>query len=69
MARYVQKSFNGGEISPTIHARNNLQRYENSLTTLQNGFVHAEGCVSNRQGTEFVNYAKYDSKKIGRAHV
>ena len=63
MARYVQKSFNGGEISPTIHARNNLQRYENSLSKLKNGFVHAEGCVSNRQGTEFVNYAKFNDRK------
>lgn len=64
MSRYVQKSFNGGEISPTIHARNNLQRYENSVCTLQNGFVHAEGCVSNRQGTEYVNCAKFDTKKV-----
>ena len=63
MARVVQKSFNGGEITPAIHARNNLQKYESSLARLKNGFVHIEGCVSNRQGTEFVT-GKYPQKKI-----
>ncbi|RAI13024.1 MAG: hypothetical protein DKM24_01070 [Candidatus Melainabacteria bacterium] len=64
MARVVQKSFNGGEITPAIHARNNLQKYESSLARLKNGFVHIEGCVSNRQGTEFVTVGKYPQKKI-----
>ena len=64
MVRVVQKSFNGGEITPAIHARNNLQKYESSLARLKNGFVHIEGCVSNRQGTEFVTIGKYPQKKI-----
>lgn len=64
MARVVQKSFNGGEITPAIHARNNLQKYESSLARLKNGFVHIEGCVSNRQGTEYVTVGKYPQKKI-----
>lgn len=64
VARVVQKSFNGGEITPAIHARNNLQKYESSLARLKNGFVHIEGCVSNRQGTEYTTVGKYPQKKI-----
>ncbi len=54
MTRYTQRSFTGGELSPALYARNDLQKYAIGLKTLKNGFVRAEGCVSNRAGLELV---------------
>ena len=54
MTRLTQKSFTGGELSPSLYARNDLAKYSNGLKKLLNGFVRAEGCVSNRAGLEYV---------------
>ena len=64
MARYTQKSFTGGELSPSLYARNDLAKYMVGLKTLKNGFVRAEGCVSNRAGLELVCEVKDSSKKV-----
>ena len=54
MTAYTQKSFTGGELSPALYARNDLAKYAIGLKTLKNGFVRAEGCISNRAGLELV---------------
>ncbi len=54
MTRYTQKSFTGGELSPSLYSRNDLAKYVVGLKTLKNGFVRAEGCVSNRSGLELI---------------
>lgn len=54
MTRYTQRSFTGGELSPALYSRNDLGKYSIGLKTLKNGFVRAEGCISNRAGLEFV---------------
>ncbi len=54
MTRYTQRSFTGGELSPALYARNDLAKYSVGLKTLKNGFVKAEGCVSNRSGLELI---------------
>ena len=54
MTRYTQKSFTGGELSPALYSRNDLAKYMIGLKKLKNGFVRAEGCISNRAGLEFV---------------
>ena len=64
MTRYTQKSFTGGELSPALYARNDLAKYAIGLKTLKNGFVRAEGCVSNRAGLEMVCEVKDSSKKV-----
>lgn len=64
MPRLSQKTFTGGELSPSLYARNDLAKYANGLKTLTNGFVHAEGCVSNRAGLEYVCEVKDNSKKV-----
>ena len=63
MTRYTQKSFTGVELSPALYARNDLAKYAIGLKTLKNGFVRAEGCVSNRAGLEMVCEVKNSSKK------
>lgn len=65
MTRLTQKSFTGGELSPSLYARNDLAKYSNGLKKLLNGFVRAEGCVSNRSGLELVCEVK-DSNKPTR---
>ena len=64
MVRYTQKSFTGGELSPALYARNDLAKYQIGLKTLKNGFVRAEGCVSNRSGLEFVCEVKNSAEKV-----
>ena len=64
MTRLTQKSFTGGELSPSLYARNDLAKYSNGLKTLTNGFIRAEGCVSNRAGLEFVCEVKDSSKAV-----
>ena len=59
----VQESFNGGEVSNPINSRLSLQKRESSLKKLTNGFVHIEGCVSNRAGTILDGETKYANRK------
>jgi len=63
MTRITQRSFTGGELSPSLYARNDLSKYEYGLKSLKNGFVRTEGCVSNRAGLELVCEVKDSSKK------
>ena len=59
--RISQMSFSRGEIAPALQNRTDIEQYSISLKTLKNGFVHQEGCVSNRSGFEFVGQVKEDS--------
>lgn len=64
MTRYTQRSFTGGELSPALYSRNDLAKYEIGLKTLKNGFVRAEGCVSNRAGLELICEVKNSSSSV-----
>ena len=64
MTRYTQKSFTGGELSPALYSRTDLAKYVIGLKTLKNGFVRAEGCVSNRAGLEFICEVKDSSTAV-----
>lgn len=64
MVRYTQKSFTGGELTPALYSRNDLSKYAVGLKILKNGFVHAEGCVSNRAGLEFVCEVKNSASPV-----
>lgn len=61
--RITQMSFSRGEITPALHNRTDIEQYSIALKTLKNGFVHQEGCVSNRAGLEFVCQVKNSTKK------
>lgn len=64
MSRYTQKSFTGGVLSPALYSRNDIAKYAIGLKTLKNGFVRAEGCVSNRSGLEMVCEVKDSNKQV-----
>lgn len=61
--RVQQISFTRGEISPVLFSRTDIEQYALGLKTLKNGFVHQEGCVSNRPGLEYIGEIKDSSKE------
>lgn len=54
MPQLLQPSFSGGEISPKLHGRVDLQRYASSLATARNVLVLPEGGLQNRAGTRYL---------------
>lgn len=49
-----QRSFSGGELDPSLHARADIPRYTQGCRALTNFFVRKAGGISNRAGTQFV---------------
>ena len=58
MANRAQRSFALGEVSPKLHARTDLQRYQEGLRTLRNAVVTKEGGAQSRAGTEYIGATK-----------
>jgi hypothetical protein len=54
MPKQLQASLTGGEISPSLYGRTDLQKFSTSLATCRNFFVRPTGGASNRAGLEFV---------------
>ena len=50
----ILPSFAAGELSPALHGRVDLAKYQVGLATCLNWFVHPFGGVSTRAGTAFV---------------
>jgi hypothetical protein len=59
-----QRSFSGGELAPSLHARSDLAKYQSGAKTLRNFFVHAHGGASNRPGTKFIAEVKNSSARV-----
>ncbi|HEX6215293.1 MAG TPA: hypothetical protein VFZ38_10765 [Vicinamibacterales bacterium] len=60
---FLQPSFSGGELSPSLFARVDLARYGTSLRTCENFIVLPEGGIENRAGLRFIKATK-DSTKV-----
>lgn len=56
--RPIQPSFSGGEYSPAIYARVDINKYHTGLKKLRNFIIHPTGGASNRPGTRYVATAK-----------
>lgn len=54
MAVDKQLSFAGGEVSPALYGKTDLQKFDSACRTLLNFIVHVEGGASNRVGLEFI---------------
>lgn len=65
MATIVQESFTGGELSPELHARTSLAKYETGLALAKNTIIKAHGGAVNRPGTQFIGEIQ-DSDVKGR---
>lgn len=58
----IQASFAGGELSPSLYSRVDIQKYSSSLKRCRNFIVSPHGGVKNRPGTVFVAEAKFSDK-------
>ncbi len=58
-------SFGGGELSPAVYSRIDLQKFGSGAKRLRDYFVHAEGGISNRQGIDYIRETK-DSSAVSR---
>lgn len=64
MARTIQRSFAGGEISPALAARADTVKYQTGLKTCRNFKVQRYGGVANRTGSEFVAEVSDSTKTV-----
>lgn len=60
--RITQNSFTGGELSPSLHSRVDLQKYDFGVKKMLNFFSETHGGCSNRTGTEFITPVKDDTQ-------
>ncbi len=58
-----QQAFNGGEISPEVANRTDLDKYKSALVKAQNCYIRPYGAVYKRPGTLFINETKYANKE------
>src|SRR3974390_1640271 len=54
MASTAQRSFAGGEFTPQLWARTDVQKYQSGTKVLRNFVVQREGGASYRPGLDFV---------------
>jgi hypothetical protein len=64
MPTVVQRSFSGGEISPSLYARVDAAKYASGLRTLRNFFTMRHGGAENRPGFKFIKEVKDSSKEV-----
>lgn len=60
---WIQPSFAGGEIGPSLYGRIDMAKYQVALRKCDNFIVRQYGGVENRPGTRFVAAAKYPDRK------
>lgn len=63
--QHIQSNFSGGEISPRLYGRSDLQKYFNAAKTMENFNVMKLGGAVRRSGTRYVATQK-DQTKVGR---
>lgn len=59
----IQPAFTGGEISPDVASRVDLDKYQRALLQAENAIIRPYGAVRKRPGTIFCGYCKYDNRK------
>ncbi|HDI8654725.1 TPA: hypothetical protein PPE37_000428 [Escherichia coli] len=60
---WIQPSFAGGEIGPSLYGRIDMAKYSVALRKCDNFIVRQYGGVENRPGTRFVGQTKYPDRK------
>lgn len=64
MAQTIQRSFTGGEISPSLRSRADLTKYATGLALCQNMIVRPQGGVYSRQGLRFIGEVAASSEAV-----
>lgn len=60
----LQPSFNNGEISSLLSDRVDYQKFVSSIKSGKNMFVHPQGGISNRAGTQMLGQAKDENVRL-----
>lgn len=60
----LQPTFSGGELSPSLYARVDIERYGNSVKTGKNFLVRPTGGLVNRPGLQFIGEVKDSAKRV-----
>ena len=64
MTTLSQKSFSGGELTPSLYARTDTVKYQTGLRQCRNFLVMRHGGAANRPGLEFVGEVKDSAKAV-----
>ena len=64
MSTFIQRSFSGGELSPSLYARTDVGKYQTGLRTCRNAIIQKHGGATNRPGTKFIAEVKDHSKTV-----
>ena len=64
MTSVSQRSFSGGEFSPSLYARVDFAKYASALRTCRNMFIEKHGGAANRPGTTFVGEVSDSSQAV-----
>jgi hypothetical protein len=64
MTAIVQRSFSGGEITPSLYGRVDTTKYATGLRTCRNFTIMRHGGASNRPGFEFIAEIKNSSNTV-----
>jgi hypothetical protein len=67
MTYLIQPSFTGGEFSPTLYSRVDIEKFQTGAKTIKNFIVDQHGGVYNRAGTYFVGEvynSSYESRLV-----
>lgn len=60
----IQNNFTGGEFSPLVHARSDVDRYKTGARKMENFIPSIQGSLLRRPATQFVAEVKDSSKKV-----
>jgi hypothetical protein len=63
MATLTQRSFSGGELTPSLYARTDISKYVTSIRTARNFIILKYGGARTRPGTKFVGEVLNPAKK------
>lgn len=60
----IQASFAGGELTPDLYARVDIQKYHSAAALMRNMFADYLGGASSRMGTKYILQARQSAKKV-----
>ena len=64
MSTLIQRSFSGGELSPSLYARVDISKYATGVRTLRNMLTMRHGGATNRPGYQFIQEVKDSTKTV-----
>ena len=59
----IQTNFTGGEISPRLYGRVDLQKYATSVERCENFIIFPHGGITKRSGTRYISEVKFSNRK------